>query len=123
MARKYKTVDYEAALKMTLSVEASIPAGHLARFVVEIVGQLDLKAIYQQYGDRGGEPYDPPILLGLLFYGYATGVYSSRQLEKMTYQSMPFYYIAGACIRITIRSTPFGRHFWRSSKSCLCKSC
>jgi len=95
MARKFKTVDYEAALKMTLSVEASIPPGHLARFVVEIVGQLDLSGIYQQYGDQGGEAYDPPMLLGLLFYGYATGVFSSRQLEKMTDQSMPFYYIAG----------------------------
>jgi len=95
MARKFKTVDYEAALEMTLSVGASIPPGHLARFVVEIVQQLDLSAIYQQYGDRGGEAYDPPILLGLLFYGYATGVFSSRELEKMTYQSMPFYDIAG----------------------------
>jgi transposase len=35
-----------------------------------------------QYAPRGGEPYAPEILLGLLFYGYATGVFSSRKIEK-----------------------------------------
>jgi transposase len=63
--------------------------------VVEIVKQLDLSCIYKQYGERGGEPYDPPVLLGLLFYGYATGVFSSRQIEERTYSAIPFYYIAG----------------------------
>lgn len=95
MARKFKTVDYEAALELSITIGACLPPNHLARFVVEIVKQLDLSCIYQQYGERGGEPYDPPVLLGLLFYGYATGVFSSRQIEEKTYSSIPFYYIAG----------------------------
>jgi transposase len=95
MARKFKTVDYEAALELNITIGACLPPNHLARFVVEIVKQLDLSCIYQQYGERGGEPYDPPVLLGLLFYGYATGVFSSRQIEEKTYNSIPFYYIAG----------------------------
>jgi transposase len=95
MARKFKTVDYEAALELSITIGACLPPNHLARFVVEIVRQLDLSCIYQQYGERGGEPYDPPVLLGLLFYGYATGVFSSRQIEEKTYSSIPFYYIAG----------------------------
>jgi len=95
MARKFKTVDYEAALELTIAIGTCLPANHLARFVVEIVKQLDLSGIYNQYGERGGEPYDPPVLLGLLFYGYATGVFSSRQIEEKTYSSIPFYYLAG----------------------------
>ena len=95
MARKFKTVDYEAALELSITIGACLPPNHLARFVVEIVKQLDLSCIYNQYGERGGEPYDPRVLLGLLFYGYATGVFSSRQIEEKTYSSIPFYYIAG----------------------------
>jgi len=95
MARKFKTVDNEATLDMTIGIRDCLPPEHLAHFVVKIVKQLDLSCIYSQYGARGGEPYDPPILLGLLFYGYATGVFSSRQIEKKSYSSIPYIYIAG----------------------------
>ncbi len=95
MARKFKTVDYEAALDMSVTIRECLPPDHLARFVVDIVKQLDLRCIYRQYGERGGEPYDPPILLALLFYGYATGTFSSRKIEKKTYTSIPYHFIAG----------------------------
>jgi transposase len=72
-----------------------LPPDHLARFVVDAVGQLDLSAIYAHYGSRGGEPYAPEILLGLLFYGYATGLFSSRKIERATNESAPFRFIAG----------------------------
>jgi transposase len=67
----------------------------LARFLVEKVAQLDLSALYARYGTRGGTPYAPEILLCLLFYGYATGVFSSRKIERATYESVPFRFIAG----------------------------
>jgi transposase len=95
MARKFKTVDYEVALDMTVRLRDYLPPDHLARFVVEIVSELDLSCIYNQYGERGGEAYDPPILLALLFYGYATGTFSSRKIEAKTKTSLPFYFIAG----------------------------
>ena len=72
-----------------------MPPDHLARFVVDAVAQLDLSPIYARYGPRGGEPYAPEILLGLIFYGYATGVFSSRKIERGTYESAPFRFIAG----------------------------
>ena len=95
MTRKFKTVDYEQSLKQTVTIEECLPLDHLARFVVAIIGMLDLSAIYVQYASRGGEPYTPEILLGLLFYGYATGIFSSRKIEKATYEIIPFRYIAG----------------------------
>ena len=95
MTRKFKTVDYEAALDQTVSLREALPANHLARFVVELVAQLELSGIYQRYGLRGGEAYAPEVLLALLFYGYATGVFSSRKIEKATYESLPFRFVAG----------------------------
>ncbi len=95
MTRKFKTVDYEAALDQTVSLREALPANHLARFVVELVGQLDLTSIYERYGARGGEAYAPAVLLALLFYGYATGVFSSRKIEKATYETLPFRFVAG----------------------------
>lgn len=95
MARRFKTVDYEESLKQTITIEECLPLDHLARFVVAVIALLDLSRIYEQYGARGGEPYAPEILLGLLFYGYATGVFSSRKIEKATYESIPFRFIAG----------------------------
>jgi transposase len=95
MARNFKTVDYDQSLKQTVTIEECLLPGHLARFIVAIVAMLDLSGIYAQYAPRGGEPYAPELLLGLLFYGYATGVFSSRKIEKATYESIPFRFIAG----------------------------
>jgi transposase len=95
MARKFKTVDYEVALHQTVTVEECLSPNHLARFMVAIIAQLNLSRIYGHYAPVGGEPIDPKVLLGLLFYGYATGVFSSRKIEKATYESIPFRFIAG----------------------------
>ena len=95
MSRKFTTVDYEATLDQTVSLREALPASHLARFVVDLVAQLDLSLIYAGYADRGGIAYAPEILLALLFYGYATGVFSSRKIEKATYESLPFRFVAG----------------------------
>jgi transposase len=95
MARNFKTVDYKQSLKQTVTIEECLPPDHLARFVVMVIAVLDLSAIYMRYAPRGGEPYAPEILLGLLFYGYATGVFSSRKIERATYESIPLRFIAG----------------------------
>ena len=78
-----------------MSLREALPANHLARFVVDIVAELDLAHIYERYGLRGGEAYAPELLLALLFYGYATGVFSSRKIEKATCETLPFRFVAG----------------------------
>ncbi len=95
MSRRFKTVDYDAMLKETVSIEECLPPTHLARFIVDTIGKLDLSVIYQCYGPRGGMAIAPEILLGLLLYGYATGVFSSREIERGTHESIPFRFIAG----------------------------
>ncbi len=95
MSRTFKKVDYEQALELTVRLGDCLPPEHLARFVVDSVALLDVSALYAHYGSRGGEPYAPEVLLGLLFYGYATGVFSSRKIERATYEAVPFRFIAG----------------------------
>ena len=95
MTRKFKTADYEKTLELQISLGDVLPPDHLARFIVDIVSQLDLQSIYKQYSDQGAPPYAPEILLGLLIYGYATGVFSSRKIEQATYEVIPFRFIAG----------------------------
>ena len=95
MSRTFKTVDYEAARNLTVRLGDCLPPEHLACFVVDSVALLDLSALYARYGSRGGEAYAPEGLLALLLYGYATGVFSSRTIERATHESVPFRYIAG----------------------------
>lgn len=77
------------------SVQEWLPENHLARFVVEVVSKLDLRLLEDSYTRRGSEGYHPAMMLALLFYGYATGVFSSRRLEQATYDSVAFRYICG----------------------------
>lgn len=58
-----------------------LPEQHLARFVVEIVEQLDLSAMERSYRGTGSTPFHPALLLSILIYGYATGGIESRKLE------------------------------------------
>lgn len=95
MARKFKRVDYEQSGQQSLTIDACLPANHLARFIVGLVGMLDLSDFYGHYAAVGGEPYDPAVLLALLLYGYTTGGFSSRKIEQATYESIPFRFIAG----------------------------
>ena len=95
MTRKFKRPDYEATLNQTITLSDALPPTHLARFVVDIVAQLDLSRIYAHYAAVGGEAIAPEILLALLFFAYATGVFSSRKIERATYESLPFRFVAG----------------------------
>ncbi|MBF0455673.1 MAG: transposase, partial [Magnetococcales bacterium] len=94
MNRNFRQFDRETLYLLPPSMDDWLPEEHLARFVVEIVGQLDLRKIKSTYAGRGSKAYHPEMLLALLFYGYATGIFSSRKLERATYDSVAFRYIA-----------------------------
>ena len=95
MARKFKTVNYEETLDLEIKLREVLPVEHLARFIVDVIKTLDLRVIYNKYSELGAPPYAPEILLGLLFYGYATGIFSSRKIERATYEVIPIRFIAG----------------------------
>jgi transposase len=90
----FRLIDRDTGFLMPPSVDEWLPERHLARFVVEVVGGLDLRAMTGSYRGSGEASYHPELLLGLIIYGYATGVFSSRKLERATYDSVAFRFIA-----------------------------
>jgi transposase len=93
MAVEFIPVDRDTPYIFPPCVQDYLPDDHLARFVVDIVEQLNLSHLSAVYSGRGSKPFHPALLVALLFYGYATGVFSSRKLEKATYDSIAFRYI------------------------------
>jgi transposase len=95
MASPFIPIDRNCPIELPASLEGWLREDHLARFVVDVVEQLDLSAIEQAYSGCGSPAYPPKLMVALLFYGYATGVFSSRKLEQATYEAVSFIYIAG----------------------------
>ena len=93
MAVEFIPIDRDTPYLFPPSVQDYLPDDHLARFVVDIVDQLDLNHLSAVYTGRGSKPFHPAMLVSLLFYGYATGVFSSRKLEKASYDSIAFRYV------------------------------
>ncbi len=92
---RFIPVDRVTAYLLPPSVEDWLPEAHLARFVVEVIDQMDLSKLTQEYAGRGSAAHHPEVLLGLLVYGYANGVHSSRKIERATYDSVAFRYDCG----------------------------
>jgi transposase len=90
----FRTIDRQTGFLLPPSVDEWLPEKHLARFVVEVIEGLDASAMSSAYRGSGSASYHPRLLLGILIYGYATGVFSSRKLERATYDSVAFRFIA-----------------------------
>ena len=90
----FRPIDRDTGYLLPPSVDEWLPEKHLARFVVEVIDGLDLSAMSQSYRGAGSASYHPRLLLSILVYGYATGVFSSRKLERATYDSVALRFIA-----------------------------
>lgn len=77
------------------SIDDWLPKKHLARFVYEISENISIKIIENTYENCGKPAYSPRLMIRLLFYGYATGVFSSRKIEQATHDSVAFRYLSG----------------------------
>lgn len=92
--KRFQPIDRGTGYLLPPNLEDWLPEDHLARFVADVVEQLDLRELTSQYRGGGALAYHPALLLGLLIYGYATGVHSSRKIEQATYDSIAFRYLA-----------------------------
>ena len=90
----FRPIDRDTGFLLPPSVDEWLPPRHLARFVVEVVDQLDLSAMEKAYRGSGSASYHPAMLLALMVYGYATGVFSSRKIERATHDSVAFRFIS-----------------------------
>ena len=90
----FRPIDRDSDFLLPPSVQDWLPVGHLARYIAEVVEGLDLSHLVVSYSGRGSAPYHPATLLALLIYGYVTGCFSSRKIERATYDSLAFRYLA-----------------------------
>ena len=90
----FRPIDRQTGFLLPPSVDEWLPEKHLARFVVEVIDGLDLSVMRGSYRGSVSASYPPSLLLGILVYGYATGVFSSRKLERASYDSVAFRFIA-----------------------------
>ena len=97
MGKSFLPDDVNQSLLFPPSLHDWLPENHLSRFLVDVVSALDLSAIYVSYADkdgRGMSAYAPAMMVRVLLYGYATGVYSSRKIEARTYEDVAFRYLS-----------------------------
>src|SRR3974390_2074287 len=96
MPKNYRPYLPDQDLLLPPSLREWVAEEHVVYFVSEVVDQLDLSAIHAVYGEekRGQPPYDPRLLTKLLVYGYCTGVFSSRRIQKRLQEDIPFKVLA-----------------------------
>ena len=91
----FRAIDRKTGYLLPPSVDDWLPEKHLARFIADVIDDLDLGQMSGAYRGTGSASYHPRMLLCLLVYGYATGVFSSRKLERATYDSVAFRFLSG----------------------------
>ena len=96
MSKSFRTDHLDQGLLLPPSLHDWLPEKHLARFIADVVEELDLGPVYRSYaGDgRGLSAYQPSMMVRLLLYGYCSGVVSSRKMERATHEDVPFRYLS-----------------------------
>jgi len=95
MAARFVTVDYDTPLILPPNLREWVPVNHLAHFILDVVEELDLRQVRVNERGTGSEQYPPRMLLALLLYCYATGLFSSRRIEQASWDSVPVRLICG----------------------------
>jgi transposase len=95
MAARFVNIDYDTPLFLPPNLRDWVPAGHLAHFILEAVAEMDLRQVRVNERGSGCAQYPPRMLLALLLYCYATGVFSSRRIERAALDSVPVRMICG----------------------------
>ena len=95
MAARFVNIDYDTPLFLPPNLRDWVPAGHLAHFILEAVAEMDLRQVRVNDRGSGCPQYPPRMLLALLLYCYATGVFSSRRIERAALDSVPVRMICG----------------------------
>jgi transposase len=96
MEKRYKSYEPEQSLLFPPNIKDWLPEDHLAYFVADVVDQLDLSEIEAVYESdtRGQPPYNPRMMTKVLLYGYCTGTFSSRRIQKALVDEVPFRVLA-----------------------------
>lgn len=97
MSKRFRTCDLNQVFLLPPSLQDWLPEKHLARFIADVIDELDLSKIMSVYGrkdGRGMAAYHPVMMTRMLLYGYCRGVVSSRKIERATFEDVAFRYLA-----------------------------
>ena len=97
MGKSFRADELNQSLLFPPSLHDWLPDNHLARFLADVVNALDLDAIYLSYNEkdgRGMSAYAPAMMVRVLLYGYATGIYSSRKIQAKSYDDVAFRFLS-----------------------------
>jgi transposase len=95
--KRFRVCSHDQPFLLPPSLQDWLPENHLARFVADVMNELDLSSIYASYersDGRGLAAYHPVLMARLLLYGYCIGVTSSRKIEQATYDNVAFRYLS-----------------------------
>jgi transposase len=95
MPARFVTIDYDTPMLLPANLREWVPVGHLAHFILDVVEELDLRQVRVNERGTGSEQYPPQMLLALVLYCYATGLFSSRRIEQASWDSVPVRLICG----------------------------
>lgn len=95
MSNQFLEIDRSEPITLPGDMAGWLDGNDLARFIVEVVEALDTGDLEKAYRGGGSAPYPPKMMLALLFYCYAKGIFSSRKIERATYEWIPVLYITG----------------------------
>ena len=92
MAISYRPYEPQQEMLLPASLQDWLPKGHLAYFISDTIDALDLGAFYARYAGGGArnQPFHPAMMVKVLVYGYATGVFSSRKIERRLHEDLAF---------------------------------
>lgn len=95
MNEKFYLCDRNTTMLMPQNIQDWLPENHIARFVVDVIEDLDVSELEKKYSTRGAKAYPIKMMLSLIFYAYINGIFSSRKIEAATYDSVAFRFVAG----------------------------
>jgi len=95
MTTRFVSIDRNQPLLLPPDLRDWIPEDDLVHFVIQAVDGLDLNAFKVNVKGSGSAQYPPHMMLSLLIYCYANGVFSSRRIERATYRDIAVRYLTG----------------------------
>jgi transposase len=95
VSNHFREIDRSQPITLPGNLEGWLDGNDLAHFIVDVVEALDTREIEAAYRGGGSAPYPPKMLLALLFYCYAQGIFTSRKIERATYELIPVLYLTG----------------------------
>src|SRR6516225_9962993 len=120
MAERYVNIDRQTPMLLPVDLRDWVAENDLARLIVEVVEQCDLGQAWTNERGSGSSQYPPGMMLSLLIYAYARGVFSSRRIEQLSYENLSVRYLCANTHPDHDTIAKFRRENGALFKSCFC---